>query len=263
MKSRGLRSGEWGANSNSVFKLTMRSWKWRLSHLRDSLDVCGVAPSCISHASLRGILFLLRFCTNISSFSMYLSVLTVCAFPSSFSKKNGPLRPLLHMAANTVTFSEWSGFCSTSSGFSVPQKTQLALFTTAFRWKWLSSLSHTVPSHSGDSWILSINALAMATLLTQSAGVSLCATWIRYGKSDELFRRILQDDVWLILRFDSKSHRLVDSFGACLTDSASTLMFASQVALRGRPEAPRLWFCTEPQLRSFRIQCCILDFAGA
>ena len=83
-------------------------------------------------------------------------------------------------------------------------------------------------SHSDGSPIVKLlKVLAMATFLTQLAGASLCATCILYGKSVKLFQRIPQAEVRLILRFFSKIRRLVDIFGACLTDSASTLILAS------------------------------------
>ena len=76
-------------------------------------------------------------------------------------------------------------------------------------------------------FFFSFKALAMATLLTQSADESLCATCILYGKSVRLFRRILKADIEVCF----KSRRHVNSFSACLTDSAVTLILASQDTL--------------------------------
>ena len=70
---------------------------------------------------------------------------------------------------------------------------------------------HHCPILNWTTWVTPIfwlKALAMATLLTQSAGVRMFATCILYGNSVTLFRRILQAEVWLILRFVTPSTAL-------------------------------------------------------
>ena len=70
---------------------------------------------------------------------------------------------------------------------------------------------HHCPILNWATWVTPffwLKALAMATLLTQSAGVRMFATCILYGNSVTLFRRILQAEVWLILSFVTPSTAL-------------------------------------------------------
>ena len=70
---------------------------------------------------------------------------------------------------------------------------------------------HHCPILNWTTWVTPIfllKALAMATLLTKSAGVRMFATCILYGNSVTLYRRILQAEVWLILSFVTPSTAL-------------------------------------------------------
>ena len=82
-KSRGFRSGEYGAQTKLVFKLITRSWKFLASQW--------LAMSCPRRRR--------HIC-------MYLSQVTDWQFPSLSSKKDGPMIPWLLLAAQTVPFFE-------------------------------------------------------------------------------------------------------------------------------------------------------------
>ena len=105
-KSRGFRSGEYGAQTKLVFRLITRSPKFLASQFLEASAVWGGAPSCISHWLAMSCPRRRRHILNLFKMGMYLSEVTDWQFPSLSSKKNGPMIPWLLIAAQTVTFFE-------------------------------------------------------------------------------------------------------------------------------------------------------------
>lgn len=75
-KSKGFRSGEYGAQTKSVLRLITLSLKFSVSHCRDSFAVWGGAPSCISHWDVMFLVFLRRQTLNLFNISIYRSEVT-------------------------------------------------------------------------------------------------------------------------------------------------------------------------------------------
>ena len=60
-KSRGFRSGEYGAQTKLVFRLITRSPKFFASQFLEAIAAWGGAPSCISHRMFLMVLYVSRY----------------------------------------------------------------------------------------------------------------------------------------------------------------------------------------------------------